>query len=129
MLHYPKRKKINSNFTLLLSWHFRLPPFRARFGVMTRLATIVTLLLIRLCSWKFRTNSSKMVSSALETLHCPSSFTLRSGVRFLLSFLIDATVVRMCPHDPTWALLQLFHHLCLFHQYMELSDQCSKVVH
>jgi len=88
---------------------------------MTWLATIVTLLLFRHYSRKFWTNSPKMVSPALKTLHCPSSFTLRSGVGFLLSFLIDAIVVRMCPHNPTWTPLQLFHRLCLFHQNKELS--------
>jgi len=63
-----------------------------------------------------------MVSPALETLHCPPSFTLRSGVGFLLSFFADATIVRKFPHDSTWVPLHLFHHLCLFHQYRELSD-------
>jgi len=122
MLYYSKNNQFRLYLIVVVALQIPPPPFRARFRVMNWLTTIVALLLFRLRSRKFRTNSPKMVTPTLETLHCPSSFTLRSDVGFLLSFLVDTDVVRMCPHDPTWVPLQSLHHLGLFHQYRKLSN-------
>jgi len=115
-------KTNNSNFTLLLSWYFRLPPVQGKISRNDLAYDNCNTSSFPALLPKVLDKLAENGLPALKTLHCPSSFTLRFGVGFLLPFLIDATVVRMCPHDPTWTPLRLFHHLCLFHQNRELSD-------